>query len=371
MNTRTLCIADTRRAACYSEAMSEILASTHVALIGAGPIGLETAIELKKQNCDYLHFEKGQVASTIMRYPPETAYFSSPERICIAGIPIPIVGESKATKEQYIAYLRSVTKAFDLCIRSYEPVQRIEPKTSGGFVLHTTTSHGAVAHAYHAKNVVLAVGDMEFPRRLGIPGEDLPHVSHVMQDPHVYFGRRVLVVGGRNSAAEAALRCYRAGAEVAISYRQAEFDAKVIKYWIYPELHGLIGRGAIESHFLTRPVRISPTHVTLLEVDDDALAEREVSADFVLPLIGYRPDQTLLEQAGVQLAGEQRAPVCDRDTMETNVPGVYVAGTAVAGEQLRFRLFIENCHIHARRIAHALTGQPPPPPDNPWSLPET
>ena len=359
-------------AARYSKAMSENLPSTHVALIGAGPIGLETAIELKKAKCDYLHFEKGQIASTIMRYPPGTIYFSSPERISIAGFPIPIVGQTKATKEQYIAYLRSVATAYDLPIQTYEPVERIERLPAGGFVLHTTTAHGSVQHAYRATNIILAVGDMEFPRRLGIPGEDLAHVSYYLEEPHTYFGRRVLIVGGKNSAAESALRCYRAGARVAISYRQSQFDDQSLKYWIYPELRGLVERGAIEAHLRTCPVRISPTHVTLRPLDEgDASAEREIPADFVVMQTGYRPDQTLLDQIGVELNGEQQAPVCDRDTMETNVPGVYVAGTAVAGEQLRFRLFIENCHIHAHRIVHALTGQPPPSAENPWSLPET
>ena len=351
--------------------MSRILADTQIAIIGAGPIGLETAIALKKANCNFLHFEKGQVGSTVIRYPPGTHYFSSPERISIAGIPIPIVGETKATKEQYIAYLHSMVRAFDLKIKTHEPVQKIQRRDAGDFVLHTTTADGTVAHTYQTQNVVLAVGDMAFPRKLGIPGEDLCHVSHSMQDPHVYFDQRVLIVGGRNSAAEAALRCYRAGAKVTISYRQAEFDKQSIKYWIYPELRGLIERGAIAAHFQTQPVRISTTHATLRDVNGNAPKEHEVPADFVLLLTGYRPDQMLLEQVGVQFEGEQRAPTCNRDTMETNVPGVYVAGTAVAGEQLRFRLFIENCHIHAHRITRALTGQPPPGEENPWSLPES
>ena len=341
----------------------------NVALIGAGPIGLETAIELKKNGIDYLHFEKGQIASTIMRYPPGTLYFSSPERIAIAGIPISNVGQTKTTKEQYIAYLRSVAETFDLQINMYEPVQRIGGNSTSGFEIHTTTAFGSVQHVYHVAHVVLAVGDMEFPRRLQIPGEDLPHVTHTMQDPHVYFGCQVLIVGGKNSAAEAALRCFRVGAHVTVSYRKDQFSEKSIKYWIYPELTGLIRRGAIKAYFSTQPSEITSTHVLLSSVD--RLAEPiQVPSDFVLLLTGYQPDQSLLKQLGVDLAGEQRAPQCSSKTMETNVPGVFVAGTAAAGEQLRFRLFIENCHIHTKRIAHALSGQEPPMDENPWDLPE-
>lgn len=345
------CVRDTSHLGCYLRRMNDTTKTTRVALIGAGPIGLETAIELKKAGCDYLHFEKGQIAATILRYPPDTTYFSSPERIAIAGIPIPIVGQTKATKEQYVAYLRSVAIAHDLAIRTYEPVLRIEKQESNGFVLHTTTAQGTVLHTYRAENVVLAVGDMSFPRKLGIPGEELPHVSHYLQDPHTYFRQRVLVVGGKNSAAESALRCYRAGAQVMISYRRPEFDAKSLKYWIYPELRGLVERGAIEALFETSPVKITPTHVHLRSSVAGSTSEKQLAADFVLVQTGYRPDQELLEQLGVEFEGDQSTPICHRETMETNVPGVYVAGTAVAGEQLRFRLFIENCHIHARRIA--------------------
>ena len=343
---------------------------TQVAVIGAGPIGIETAIELQKAGIDYLHFDKGQIGSTIMRYPPGTVYFSSPERICIAGIPIPNISQTKATKEEYLAYLRAVVMAFQLKIRRYEPVERIERRAGGSFVIHTTTGHGTMTHTYQADNIVLAVGDMEFPRRLEIPGEELPHVSHFVDDPHVYFGRSVLIVGGKNSAAEVALRCYRVGAQVSMSYRGDQLDPKSIKYWIYPELTSLIKRGAIRAYFETQPSRITPTHVTLNVTGSPTSESTEVPADFVLLLTGYRPDQTLFEQLGIQRDGDQQAPVFNAQTMETNVPGVYVAGTATAGEQLRFRLFIENCHIHARRIANAILGLAPPETENPWGLPE-
>ena len=352
------------------------LPHTPVALIGAGPIGLETAVRLKQAGVEYLHFEKGQIASTIMWYPPGTTYFSSPERISIAGIPIQSHNQAKTTKEQYIAYLRSVAMAHRLDVRTYEPVTSIERGPGSGFILHTRSNTGD--HAYRADRIVFATGDMARPRLLNIAGEDLPHVSHYFDDPHVYYNKKVLIVGGKNSAAEAALRCYHAGAHVTMSYRRAEFDEKRIKYWILPELQGRIRRGEIACHYNTVPRAITPSHVTLRHESgkadagsDGAGRVREVEADFVLLLTGYLADQTLLEMAGVELKGGRQAPSFDLDTMETDVPGVYVAGTATAGTQERYRVFIENCHIHADRIAAALTDAPPPARPPSFALPES
>lgn len=349
--------------------MSELQQHTPIALIGAGPIGLETAIQMNRSGLEYLHFEKGQVAATIMAYPPGTIYFSSPERIAIAGIPIPNVSQTKTTKEQYIAYLRSVAEAFDLQIRNYEPVENIRQTDTGGFLLQTTTACGTRTHTYTSDKVILAIGDMAFPRRLEIPGEQLSHVSHTLAEPHTYFRKKVLIVGGKNSAAEAALRCFRAGADVALSYRGDQLNDRSIKYWIYPELQGLIKRGKIESYFNSKPVAITPDTIQLQTTGHEA-ETFSVEADFVLLLTGFQPDQKLFRQLGVKLEGPERAPLYNADTMETNVPGVYVAGTALAGEQKKYRLFIENCHIHAQRITHALLGKEPPPADNPWDLPE-
>jgi thioredoxin reductase (NADPH) len=206
--------------------------------------------------------------------------------------------------------------------------------------------------------VVLAIGDMEHPHRLGIPGEDLPHVSHYFRDPHDYFRRRLLIVGGKNSAAEAALRCWRAGAEVTISYRRPQFDSGRVKHWILPDLEAQIAAGVI--HFLpsTVPVEIGPGSVTLARTDGAGpLTCHET--DFVLLNTGFRGDQSLMEVAGVDLRGDNRVPAFDPATMETNVPGLFVAGTAAAGVQQRYRLFIENCHQHAGKIAQAITGRWP------------
>jgi thioredoxin reductase (NADPH) len=282
-------------------------------------------------------------------------FFSSPDRIAIAGVPIHTPGQAKCLREEYLAYLRTVVEQFDLEINTFQRVIDIVPER-GGFRLQSEMRWGE-RKVYHVKRIVLATGGTARPRELGIPGEDLPHVGHRLEDPHRYFRRRLLVVGGRNSAVEAALRCHHAGAEVTMSYRGDAFPESV-KYWLRPEINMLIETGAIHCHFETIPTVISSNHVALRPVEDGD--EIYVRADEVLLMVGYEADMTLFELAGVNLTGPQRRPEFDERTMETNVPGVYVAGTACAGTQERYRLFIENCHVHVGRIVAALTGQPPP-----------
>ncbi len=193
------------------------LEQTPIALIGAGPIGLEIAIELKRAGLEYLHFDKGQIASTIAWFPPGMTFFSSIDRIGIAGVPIQTVDQAKCSKEQYLAYLRSISLQFDLPVRTYEPVTQIRRCDDGAFELTTQPAKGT--HTLRAERVILATGDMAAPRLLNIPGENLPNVSHYFHDPHTYFRKQVLIVGGKNSAVEAALRCYHAGAKVTLCHR--------------------------------------------------------------------------------------------------------------------------------------------------------
>lgn len=340
---------------------------TDVAVVGAGPIGLELAVALKKAGIDYVHFDARQIGYTISWFAPGTRFFSSAERIAIAGVPLQTFDQNKATREEYLAYLRAVVQQFDLKVRTYEPVVGIE-KRGGDFRINTRPPAGE--RMCIARRLVLATGGTDRPRRLNVPGEDLPHVSHYFRDPHTYFGRRLLIVGGKNSAAEAALRCHNAGARVVLSYRRDRLDPNSIKYWLLPELNSLIGSGKMEAHFQTTPVGITPADVTLTRIAG-AVGESKIQADFVLLLIGYEADITLLRLAGVQLQGECQVPVFDEQTMETNVPGVYVAGTAVGGTQEKYRVFIENCHIHVARILAALTGGAPPAAPEPYARPES
>jgi thioredoxin reductase (NADPH) len=334
--------------------------TTNIAIVGAGPIGIELAVSLKRLGVEYLHFDAQQIGHTLSWWPRDTTFFSTTERIEIAGVPIQSTAQGRTTGEEYLAYLRSIVEQFDLQVNTYEPVVGLG-RTDGGFLLRTQPQTGP--RTYLARNVVLASGDMHRPHRLQIPGEDLPHVSHYFHDVHPYFRRRLLIVGGRNSAAEAALRCWRAGAQVALSYRRATFDQRLVKHWILPDLQAQIEVGMIGFHPLTAPLEITPGHVVLARLDEAGCPTGETirqPADFVLLLTGFEADMTLFQQAGVLLDGPSQTPRFDPATMETDVPGLYVAGTAAAGQrQEKYTVFIENSHVHVGRIVQALTGRWP------------
>jgi thioredoxin reductase (NADPH) len=328
--------------------------STDVAIVGAGPIGLELAVTLKRAGVDYLQFDAQQIGYTISWWPRNTYFFSTTERIEIAGVPVQNTSQQRITGEEYLAYLRAIVEQFDLQVNTYEPVVDIE-RQAGGFRLRTSPWTGE--KTYFCRKLVLATGDMAAPNLLGIPGEELPHVSHYFKDPHNYFRKRLLIVGGRNSAAEAALRCWRAGSMVTISYRRDTFDDKAIKHWILPDLLTQIELGNIGFLPRTQPIEIQPGYVVLEQVEDGALIKHP--ADFVLMNTGFVADMSLFEKAGVNLTGKDSVPDFNPDTMETNVPGVYVAGVAAAGTQSSYSLFIENTHVHVARIVRALTGEWP------------
>lgn len=329
--------------------------TTDVAIIGAGPIGLELAAGFKRSGIDYVQIEKRQIGQTIFWFPHETRFFSSTERITIAGVPLHTSAQEKCTREEYLAYLRQVALQFDLPVRTYERVLAVEPCDDGAFLVKT--DRRGQRQKLRARRVVFSTGGTARPRMLEIDGEDLPHVSHYFHDPHQYFRQKVLIVGGKNSAVEAALRCYHAGAEVALSYRRAELDPKAIKYWMLPEINSLVSAGRIDAHWETAPAGITPTHVRLARTDG---SEYDIEADFVLLMVGYVADMSLLASAGVELSPDGQTPACNLDTMETNVPGLYVAGTAVAGTQTDYGVFLENCHIHVDRIIAHIEGDAPP-----------
>ena len=352
--------------------------TTHTLLVGAGPIGLELAVNLRHHDVPLLHLDAHQVGHTVSWYPRQARYFSSPQRIAIAGVPLHTPDQTKATREQYLTYLHSIVQQFNLHIQTFEPVTDLKPHDTPAppappapdtprFTLTTPKA------TYHAHNVVLAIGDMHHPRRLDIPGEDLPHVSHYFDEPQRYFQQDLLIVGGKNSAVEAALRCHHAGARVTISYRQADFDKSSIKYWLLPELKALLKHDQIRFHPGTIPTQITPTHVTLSEAPAPKAPGLQsqcpppnhtptpIPADFVLLLTGYTQDKSLFHAAGLALHGDNQVPRINPDTMMTDLPGLYVAGTAAAGTQNSFKLYIENSHPHVARITRAITGQNPDP----------
>jgi thioredoxin reductase (NADPH) len=331
-----------------------------VAIIGAGPIGIELAIAFQRAGVSTVHFEAGQIGQTFTWWPPNAEFFSTPERIALAGIPIPTTHQRRITGEEYLAYLRGVVEQFDLPIHTYEPVERVEP-TGDGFRI--TTRHRTGARTYRARRVVLATGGMAEANRLGIPGEDLPHVSHYFGNPHKYFRQDLVIVGGRNSALEAALRCWRIGARVTISYRRPDFDRERVKVFLTQEVDTLIEHHKLDFLPATVPVEITPGEIILAPADENGRATDgpriRRPADFVLLATGFTADMRLFEEAGVDLTGPECEPVFDPATMETNVPGLYVAGTAAGGTQYHFTLFIETSHKHVVRIVEDIAGVTP------------
>ncbi|HEY4328374.1 MAG TPA: NAD(P)-binding domain-containing protein, partial [Phycisphaerae bacterium] len=296
-----------------------------IALIGAGPLGIEMAVALKNANLDYLHFEAGQIGATMAWWAPGTRWFSSTERISIAGVPLVTQGQEKATREEYLAYLRAVVEQFQLKIQTYTLVNGIRRAAGGAerqfaLSLRSALHENAPEQFLAVDKIILANGGTATPNLLNVPGENLPHVSHYFQDPHAYFGKKVLIVGGRNSAVEAAMRCYRIGAQVHFSYYGTAVDAKDIKYWLYPEFSSLVKSGKIVGHFETRVREILPDRILLAKSGGGVGGSgggEELPADFVLLLTGYRADMSLAMMAGVQLTGDQQLPIFNPDTMET------------------------------------------------------
>lgn len=337
-----------------------------VALIGAGPIGIEMAGILKRSGLTCVHLESGQIGNTITRWPRNTQFFSSPEWIAIAGIPIQTQGQEIVTGESYLAYLRLVVETLDLTVHTYETVTGISG-SEGDFNVSTVT-HTGEERSWRARRVILATGDMNRARTIGVPGEDLPHVTHFWRDPHDYFRRELLIVGGRNSAVEAALRCWRAGVKVTISYRGTKLDEKRLISRLHLELDLLVRTGQIGFLPLSEVREIRPGVAVIAgrEVDDGARREAESAhggkarllnegelleqpADFVYLATGFEMDRSLYEMAGIETRDEERKPVHDAGTMESNVPGLFVVGTSIGGNQRGYKVFITTSHEHCLR----------------------
>lgn len=320
-----------------------------VGIVGAGPLGLELAIALKQSGISYLHFEKGQIVQMIANFPPQTHFFSSSERIGIGDIPIQTINQQKCTREEYLAYIRSVVMHYGLVVNSYEEVQNVQLLPEKGFLLHTLSGKGH--QEYFVRFLVLATGGTAKPKMLGIPGEELPHVSSKMKDPHHYFQREVVIVGGKNSAAESALRCFAAGARVHLVHRRAEFSPEHVKYWLLPDLLKRIEVGDIRCHFSSELVAIQSDSVVVKKAGREQF--EIIPADFVIKAIGFDADMRLFKELGATLSEEQQAVLHD-EWMQTTVPNLFVCGTAVAGTQTRYRIFIENTHLHIEKIMNAL-----------------
>lgn len=311
-----------------------------VIIIGAGPCGLACAIEAHKASLHYLVVEQGSIAESIRRYPVHMRFFSTADNISIGGIPFAIA-DAKANRSEALQYYRKVSEYFQLKLKLYTRVERIEPQ-AGNFILHTQRGE-----QLHCRAVIVATGYFTRPRLLQVEGENLPHVSHYYKEPFEYVHQRVVIIGGGNSAVEAALDLYRHGAKVHMLLRGEDFKPTA-KYWLVPDLKRRIAEGHIQASFGCRVRRITPTAV---EYEQHG-RHHQLPADFVLALTGYLPDTTLLSQAGV-LVNDDLVPQ-HNEYFETNVKRLYVAGTAICGIHTE-KVYIENGRLHAPVIIQHLS----------------
>jgi bacillithiol disulfide reductase len=315
-----------------------------VIVVGAGPAGLATAIAATKNDLDCQVIEKGALVNSLLHYPTEMVFFTTPELMEIGGMPF-VSPYDKPTRLEALRYYRRVADAYKLDVPFDEAVQAVT--RDGHFVVDTQSTRG-VRRSFHARFVVIATGAYDVANLLGVPGEDLPHVSHYYTQPHPFFRKRVVIVGGKNSAAEAALDLFRAGAHVTVVHRRAALG-EGIKYWVKPDIENRIREFSIAARFNAHVVEIRPTDIV---IDTEGRRE-ELPADAVFLLTGYGADTTLLRNAGVELHAETCGPVHDPLTFETNVPGLYVAGGLVAGKRSG-TVFIENGRFHGERVIEAI-----------------
>ena len=315
-------------------------------MVGAGPIGLACAIEAQNAGLTARVVEKGAIVNSIIGYPTQMEFFSTPELLEIGGHPLATT-LYKPRREEALDYYRSVAQHEGLDIRLNERVTGLDGE-AGAFTVQTSKGE------HRARAVVLATGFFDQPNRLSVEGEELPHVAHYYKEPYRYSGQRTVVIGAKNSAAKAALEINRHGGAVALVVRGDEITTSV-KYWIRPDLLNRIKEGSIDARFQTTVERITPDAVHVRTPDGPT----ELPADHVLALIGYHPDFSLFDAFGIEVAGPEQAPVVNEQTMESTRPGVYLAGT-VCGGYATSRWFIENGRIHAAQIAADLAGLPSP-----------
>jgi thioredoxin reductase (NADPH) len=317
-------------------------------IVGAGPSGLATAIAAKQHGLDYAIVEKGVLVNSIFNFPPLMVFFTTPELLEIGGLPL-VTPYDKPTRLEGLRYYRRVVDTFGIQISFHEEVRAIEREDDGTFVV-TSTGRGGT-RVRHARAVVLAIGYYDLPNYLGIPGEDLPHVSHYYTDAHPYYRQRVVVVGGKNSAAEASLELFRAGAQVTLVHRRATLGDS-IKYWVRPDIENRIKEGSIAARFEARVVEIRPTEVII----ERHGAQESIPAEGVFLLTGYHPDAELMRRAGIECHPESLVPTLDPETFESNVPNLFIAGGAVAGRNTG-NIFIENGRFHGERIVKVITDR--------------
>ena len=322
-------------------------------IVGAGPAGLAAAIAARKAGLDFRTFEKGVLVNSLFHFPGQMVFFTTPDLLEIGGLPF-VTPHGKPTRDETLRYYRRVVDTYELAIDFGYSVTAIRRGDDDAFTVQA--AHAARGpETWRARTVVIASGCYDHPNQLGVPGEDLPHVSHYYTEPHEFYRKPVVVVGGKNSAAEAALDLYRSGAYVTLVHRRPELGSS-IKYWVKPDIENRIKEGSIAARFETRVVEIRDREVV---VERDGVRQT-LPAEGVFLLTGYLADLGFLRHAGIQVASNN-VPRHDPETFETSVPGLYLAGAVVAGAN-RGEVFIENGRFHGRvvveHIARRLGREP-------------
>ena len=315
-------------------------------IIGGGPIGLACGLEAQKAGLDYVIIEKGALVNSLYRYPANMTFFSTSDRLEIGGVPF-VSNNAKPTRVEALEYYRRVAEAGDLNIHLYETVTDVL-KLDNGFQIQTSKD------VYLTRNLVLATGFYDEPVLLGIPGEELPKVTHYYSEPHGYFKQKVIVVGANNSAVDAALETWRKGAEVTMVIREKDVGERV-KYWARPDIVNRIKEGSIQAYFESQLVEIRPFDVDIQTPEGKAT----IPNDFVIAATGYQPNFDLLRKLGVSLSDDGiLQPNYNPKTQESNVPGLFLAGVVCGGMNTHV-WFIENSRIHASLIINAILKQNP------------
>jgi thioredoxin reductase (NADPH) len=316
--------------------------SVDVLCIGAGPTGMACAIEAQKVGLTAMLVDKGCLVNSLFHYPANMVFFTTPELLEIGDIPFS-TAHQKPTRNEALEYYRKVAAHYQLDVRQYERVESVGG--SDGKFRVATVDRNEHRHEYRARKLVVATGYYDLPNLMGVPGEDLPKVYHYYREPHPFYDTDVLVIGGKNSAAESALDLWRHGARVTIVHRGPAMRDSV-KYWVKPDIENRIKRGEIPAYFNSSVREIGEDYVVLQTPN----GEVDLENDFVFALTGYHPDFDFLRDMGIELSTEQCRPLCDPETLESNVPGIYVAGVIVAGSRTS-EIFIENGRFHGKQIA--------------------
>ncbi len=319
-----------------------------VLVVGAGPTGLACAIEAQRAGLSAALVDKGCLCNSLFHYPSNMTFFTTPELLEIGDIPFSSANQ-KPSRNEALEYYRKVAEHYQLELRLYQSVSSLTGE-DGDFTVNTVDKFGR-EYAYRARKVILATGYYDLPNYLEIPGEDLPKVLHYYHDPHPYYGQKVLVIGGKNSAAIAALDLWRHGAHVTLVHR-GEAMHHHVKYWILPDINNRVKNGEVTAYFSSSVTSIAKDSVELLTPQGALTIEN----DFIFALTGYHPDFDLLTSFGVRLEGPDLCPACDTQSLESNVPGLYLAGVIVAGARTN-EIFIENGRFHGRQIAQDIEAK--------------